>query len=296
MGRALDTFTIARGIVIASGWTTGRRPRILYDGRPLASAFQAIERPDVVAAFGKRAARWGFRLAAVTTLPEPDPERVAIRFGFRDVVPLTAYADRNRGRLLPKFVDLVAERGGSLLEIGARARSGHVYRTLFPASVAYTGMDILAGPNVDVVGDAHHLSRVLDRRFDFAFSVSVFEHLLMPWKAALELNRVLTDGGLAYIGSHQAWPLHEAPWDFWRFSDNAWRGLFNRHTGFEVVETEMGLEGFTVPSFSGAGPIAGIDRQPAFLSSSCLVRKVAPPAVSWDAEVAEIYDLHYSHA
>jgi SAM-dependent methyltransferase len=296
MGRAVDTFTVVRGAVVAVGWTSGGTPRILYDGKRVSAVRQSVRRQDLIDAFGPKAAAWGFTLAGVTEVPDPDPAKLAIRFARNDVVPLADLSGRDYGRLFQQFIARVAERGGSLLEIGSRARSGHVYRTAFPAEVEYVGLDVMAGPNVDVVGDAHHLSRHLDRSFDFAFSISVFEHLLMPWKAAIELNRVLNPGGLAYIHSHPAWPLHELPWDFWRFSDNAWRGLFNRHTGFEVVETEMGLEGLIAANFSGPGPVHGLDRQRTFLASGCLVRKVAAPAVDWAADVAEVYDLNYSHA
>jgi hypothetical protein len=49
--------------------------------------------------------------------------------------------------------------------------------------------DIKVGENVDIVGDAHRLTSLFKAgQFDFAYSISVFEHLLWPWKVALELN------------------------------------------------------------------------------------------------------------
>jgi SAM-dependent methyltransferase len=123
-----------------------------------------------------------------------------------------------------------------VLEIGSRARSGNTYRHLVHPEVDYVELDVAAGPNVDIVGDAHHLSRHVDATFDAVFSISVFQHWLMPWMVAIEMNRVMKPGALAYIQSHPAWPLHEEPWDFWRFSKDAWNGLFNAHTGFEMVD------------------------------------------------------------
>ncbi|WP_298961497.1 methyltransferase domain-containing protein [uncultured Methylobacterium sp.] len=296
MGSAIDTFTLVRGAIVAVGWTSGWKPRLLYGGRAVPAVCRRVERDDLVAAFGPKAAGWGFILTGVAPTPDPDPAQVALRFSRREVVTLADRAARNDDHaLFRKFVALAHERGGSIVEIGSRARSGTVYRTAFPPDMTYVGVDVAAGDNVDVVGDAHHLSRHLTRTFDFALSISVFEHLLMPWKAAIELGKVLNDGGIAFIASHQAWPLHETPWDFWRFSDNAWRGLFNRHTGFEVLDTEMSAEGFLVPVLSAPGSLRGIDRQRTFLSSACLVRKVAPATVAWEAEASEIYDLNYSH-
>ena len=72
---------------------------------------------------------------------------------------------------------------GRLLEVGARARSGLVRRDWAPAGWGYSGFDIMAGPNVDVVGDAHALSRhYAAEEFDAVMALSVLEHLLMPWK------------------------------------------------------------------------------------------------------------------
>ena len=50
---------------------------------------------------------------------------------------------------------------------------------------------------MDVVGDAHTLSRHYpDAAFDAVMAFSVLEHLLMPWKLVIELNRVLKPGGI----------------------------------------------------------------------------------------------------
>ena len=104
--------------------------------------------------------------------------------------------------LLHKFlVQLSSMPSGAALEIGSRARSGVTRRHFLPASTwAYTGMDILAGENVDVVGDAHKLSKLFpEKRFRAVMSFSVLEHLLMPWKFAIELNRVMELGGVGFL-------------------------------------------------------------------------------------------------
>ena len=147
---------------------------------------------------------------------------------------------------------------------------------------------------MDVVGDAHALPEELaDEGFQLVFSIAVFEHLAMPWKAVLSINRVLVDGGLVFVGTHQAFPVHDAPWDFWRFSDRAWHSLFNRATGFEIVATAMGQPADIVPHAT-LPSVVGIDSQPAFLTSSVLARKIGEPRVAWDVTVGELDDAgHY---
>ena len=122
-------------------------------------------------------------------------------------------------------------------EIGGRDRSQRTIKEKFP-NAEYVVVDIVAGENVDVVADAHQLSSVFENSsFDFVISASVFEHLLMPWKVALEINKILRPGGSLWISSHQTVGLHDSPWDYWRFSRDSWTGIFNKNTGFEIVAT-----------------------------------------------------------
>jgi hypothetical protein len=186
------------------------------------------------------------------------------------------------------FVDrLRTLKSGTVLEIGSRARSALTYRALVPANLDYVGMDILPGPNVDVVGDAHELEKMFGRhRFVAAFSRSVFEHLAMPWKIALELNRVLIPGCLVFTGTHQTWPLHEEPWDFWRFSQHSWRTLFNSATGFEVLEAACGEPARIHPVRSNPAT-HGLPDHPAFLGSASIARKISETAPSWEVSLEE---------
>lgn len=87
-------------------------------------------------------------------------------------------------------VDMLRKlKGPKVLEIGSRNVSNVTRKDLFPNASKYVGFDVLDGENVDVVGDAHQLSEyVAENSFDIVYSVSVFEHLMFPWKAALEIN------------------------------------------------------------------------------------------------------------
>ena len=184
------------------------------------------------------------------------------------------------------LMQLDAFPSGTVLEIGSRARSAITRRHRIPARLDYLGLDILPGPNVDLVGDAHELSQLFpDRRFVAAFSASVFEHLAMPWKVALELNRVLVPGGIVYTSTHQTFPLHEEPWDFWRFSKHSWQTLFNPATGFEIVEAVHGE-----PARVHARRTSPVTREmpdsPAWLGSASIVRKISDTTLTWPVPIA----------
>lgn len=148
------------------------------------------------------------------------------------------------GELAGKRLFELANRPGQVVvEVGARVVSPHAIpmRDLFPLAARFIGVDIHPSPTVDVVGDAHRLDELVgEAAADAVFSYSVLEHLACPWLFAAAVNRTLRPGGITFHSSHQTWPLHEEPNDFWRFSDSAMRVLFGPQAGFEVLDAGMG--------------------------------------------------------
>lgn len=183
---------------------------------------------------------------------------------------------------------------GRILEIGSRARSGVTRRLLF-GDRPYVGVDVLPGEGVTAVGDAHALSTIVEpESIDIIFSSSVFEHLVMPWKVALEMNKVLRTGGIALIVTHQTCGMHDRPWDFWRFSDTAWHGIFNRRMGFEIVHAHLGCPMYIVP-FLRLAEFAGYEASAGFYQSAVLVRKIgsSDPDLRWDLGAQDVLNTVY---
>ncbi|MES9924538.1 MAG: class I SAM-dependent methyltransferase [Candidatus Thiodiazotropha endolucinida] len=183
----------------------------------------------------------------------------------------------------------------AVLEIGSRDVTGVVWRDVFHPSASYTGLDIHPGDNVDIVGDVHTLSSLLPgEHYDAVFSVSVFEHLAMPWKAVLEINRVMKPDGLLYISTHPAVPPHELPWDFWRFSGETFKTLLNESTGFEILESQEGTPG-RILSLSRDHTTARVHLFPINQSIAVLARKTGSPdpGLAWDIPVSSILSSHY---
>ena len=106
----------------------------------------------------------------------------------------------------------------------------------------------------------------------------------MPWKVAIELNRVMKTGGLVLIHTHQTIGMHDLPWDFWRYSDTSWHGLFNEYTGFEIVETSLSNWMHIIPrawqtSYSLAEKVGGFDLLVRYHQKDrCRARAVGRPA------------------
>jgi hypothetical protein len=195
--------------------------------------------------------------------------------------------------LFSKFQAILDSEGRTdLLDIGGRARSGILRADQFPNSKTEV-LDVLPGQGVTIVCDAHRMSEVVGtHRFDAVMSLSVFEHLAMPWRVAVEINRIMKPGGVAFIQSHQTIGLHDLPWDFFRFSEKAWKALFNRYTGFEIVETQGGYPNFIIPFF-WTPHAKDAERSAGQEYSAVLVRKISESTVDWPLTAAQITDECY---
>jgi SAM-dependent methyltransferase len=111
---------------------------------------------------------------------------------------------------------------GPLVEMGARAAEGQEdiadLRPLFmPMVDSYIGCDIQSGPGVDRVEDIHALT-FDDDSVGTVLCFETLEHVSDPIRAVEEMHRVLKPGGLLAISSVMFFPIHEHPWDFWRFT------------------------------------------------------------------------------
>jgi SAM-dependent methyltransferase len=159
---------------------------------------------------------------------EPEPSELMDR---SDRTPWTLFHQR-------------ARRLGStarVLEVGTRRtdteRSTHTHR-LFPAVARenYLMCDVRPGDDVDVIADLHELPADWSGRFDAVVANAVFEHLERPWLATREIARVLAPGGFCHVSTHQTFPLHGHPSDYFRFSTEALRLVFE-DAGLRVLAT-----------------------------------------------------------
>ncbi|MCB2186179.1 MAG: class I SAM-dependent methyltransferase [Deltaproteobacteria bacterium] len=302
----LDLATFFRGTWHLAGWAFSRGPAIqalefhLGDKEPAARLEAFDPSPDVAQQHGPAAAKCRFRLAGrLADGPRYGAWWMVVHLADGRCLTVEGLQNNLAGDpyhlLVNRFFHetLPSLGSGRVLEVGSRARSGVSRRDLIPPELEYVGMDIAPGENVDVVGDAHELSAAFPAgHFAAIFSMSVFEHLLMPWKVVLEMNRILAPGGLVMITTHHTFPLHDQPWDFWRYSGDAWQALFNSATGFQIVDTALGEPAAIVPVFSHA-LLNGLDQQPAFLANTVLARKTGESQLSWPVKLAEVVDSRY---
>ena len=82
-------------------------------------------------------------------------------------------------------------------------------------------------------GDVQHLP-FKDLSFDTVVTTQVIEHVFNPRAMMREISRVTKPGGHVIVTAPQAWPLHEEPRDFFRYTSYGLQGLAEE-SGFDVV-------------------------------------------------------------
>lgn len=123
-----------------------------------------------------------------------------------------------------KRIERVVEFGTAQALPGRSTHSLALFQSIHRSQ--YTMVDIKGGADVDVVADLHFLPANWTDRYDVCIANAVFEHLERPWIAAKEVARILSPGGVCYISTHQTFPLHGFPKDFFRFSTDALALIF----------------------------------------------------------------------
>jgi SAM-dependent methyltransferase len=202
------------------------------------------------------------------------------------LVPKAADQEPNAlwDRVLARIQDLPPEAGRNFLEVGGRGEASGIVRTLLGSEWQYRAMDIHPGPNVDLVGDAHHLSELLPAQsVDVVYSSNVMEHFLAPWRFVVEANHVLRVGGLFMAMVPTTWSLHAEPWDFWRMTGHGWPALLNPGTGFQLLESAVLNRSSIVPQLPNLSGRTRAQYDPAYEHTFAIARKVSESRAFWGA-------------
>ena len=91
--------------------------------------------------------------------------------------------------------------------------------------------------------------------------------------AAVEIARALRPGGLFYVQTHQTFPIHAYPYDYWRFTKEALETLFCPRSGYSVLGTDQQFNARIL----AREDFRRVLRGPCFLNVSLLARRGDEP-------------------
>lgn len=96
-------------------------------------------------------------------------------------------------------------------------------RRFFPGKT-YVGTDMREGPGVDMIVNLHDIQLPSDS-VGTVLMLDTMEHVEFPQKAMEGIYRILMPEGLVIMSSVMDFPIHDTPYDYWRFTPEAFRSL-----------------------------------------------------------------------
>lgn len=138
----------------------------------------------------------------------------------------------------------------NVVDLGSQDVNG-CYRSLFVSpSWTYTGIDMSAGKNVDIVlHSPYRWTEIKSGSVDVLISGQAFEHIEYFWLTMMEVARVLKSGGICCIIAPASGHEHKYPVDCWRFYPDGFTALA-RFAQLEVLSVSTQWEGKNYPDGS----------------------------------------------
>jgi SAM-dependent methyltransferase len=147
-----------------------------------------------------------------------------------------------------------------IIDIGSYDVNGS-YRTLFKSSLwSYVGIDLSAGPGVDIALSSPYEFPLASESVDLVISGQAFEHVEYFWQTWMEMLRVLRPGGRIFLIAPSRGPEHRYPQDCWRFYPDGYRALASIGN-CELLEVSTDWEPHADPGSSYWGDTVGVFRK-----------------------------------
>ncbi len=134
---------------------------------------------------------------------------------------------------------------GHLIDLGCG--DAHYKSYFLQFADKYTGVDWIKtqhNSKADVYSDLNDTIEIDDGAADTVVSFSVLEHLCEPQNFLNEAYRILKKNGYMILQVPWQWWIHEAPYDFFRYSPFGIKYMYEK-AGFRIIKIEATTGFFT---------------------------------------------------
>lgn len=138
---------------------------------------------------------------------------------------------------------------GRVVDVGAMDING-CYRPLF-GGWEYIGVDIEAGPNVDVVMPQEFTIPIESESADAVISGQCIEHVRNPFKLVTEAARLLKTGAVMILVAPHKQRIHRYPIDTFRYNPDGMAAILEE-AGLDVMDAYI-VEGSNISDCWGIG-------------------------------------------
>ena len=160
-----------------------------------------------------------------------------------------------------------------VIDIGSYDVNGSYKQFFSRPNWAYTGVDLSAGPNVDVVLQSPYRLPFASHSQDVVVSGQAFEHIEFFWLTWLEMARVVKPGGMIFLMAPSRGYEHRYPQDCWRFYPDSYHALA-KYAALELLEVTTDWEPHADPDSAPWGDTVGVFRQPPMSAGTRLRRSL----------------------
>lgn len=151
-------------------------------------------------------------------------------------------------------------RAINVLDIGSYDVNGSYKQFFSKPGWKYTGVDLAAGPNVDIVLTSPYRFPIKSYSIDVIVSGQAFEHIEYFWLSWLEMARMVKPGGLIFLLAPSRGYEHRHPQDCWRFYPDSYKALAN-YANMELLEVKTDWTPHPDPDSAPWGDTVGVFRQ-----------------------------------
>jgi SAM-dependent methyltransferase len=141
------------------------------------------------------------------------------------------------GWLRSQALELKSRAPVRVLDVGCGVKP--YYPFFAEVASEYVGVDVVENPAADLLGCVESLP-VEDGTFDVVLCTQVLEHCDDPAQAVRELRRVTAPGGRVLASTHGVQVYHPSPVDYWRWTHEGLRRLFEQNADWSSLQVEAG--------------------------------------------------------
>lgn len=157
---------------------------------------------------------------------------------------------QNSLRIMAGLLEKYAPKSGLCVDVGSYDVNGCYRPMVEQRGLKYVGLDIAAGPNVDIVIEPYGIGKTTSREIvphsaDLVISGQCLEHVARPWEWIKDVASILDPGVPLIVIAPASWPHHRYPVDCWRIFPDGMRALLE-FAGLDVLEVghhDSGMKG-----------------------------------------------------